>query len=295
MPTKTTKRSKSVLPPWLRGVRRVVVFLGALYVAWLIAGCALQRKMIFPREYADQVPLATEGINGLEQIWIETPEGKVEAWYMPGFGRIDKRPGPAVIFAHGNAELIDHNAKALMEYRYMGIGVLLCEYRGYGRSAGSPSQAAITDDFIKAYDWLAARPEVKPDEIIFHGRSLGGGVVCSLAQHRKPAALIVQSTFISMKKMAAKYALPAFVVSDPFDNEAAMQSLDCPMLIFHGERDSIIPFAHGEHLASVAKGSTFIKYDCDHNDFPPSEKTYWQDIRTFLTEKGLVVPFVSSK
>lgn len=295
MSEKTTKKRRITLPPWLRGVRRIVVFLTVLYCGWLIAGCALQRKLIFPREYTNPDPLATEGLSGLEQIWFDSPEGKVEAWYMPGFGRSKESPGPAVIFAHGNAELIDNNAKALRHYRVMGIGVMLCEFRGYGRSAGSPSQDAITDDYIKAYDWLTERSEVDKDKIIFHGRSLGGGVVCSLSRHRKPVALIVQSTFISMKKMAAKYALPAFVVSDPLDNEQAMRSLECPQLIFHGSRDSIIPFAHGKYLATVSPGSTFIKYDCDHNDFPPSEVQYWRDIRAFLTEHGLVGTIESSK
>lgn len=295
MSTKTEKPRKVTLPSWLRGVRRIVVFLAVLYAAWLIAGCAIQRGMIFPREYAKPDPLATEGVFGLEQIWIDSPEGKVEAWYMPGFGRSKKSPGPAVIYAHGNAELIDNNAKALRQYRVMGIGVMLCEFRGYGRSAGSPSQAAITDDFIKAYDWLAARPEIDSEKIIFHGRSLGGGVACSLSQHRKPVAMIVQSTFISMKKMAAKFFLPAFAVRDPFDNEQAMKTLDCPKLILHGSRDSIIPFAHGQHLAAVAQGSTFIEYDCDHNDFPPNEAQYWRDIRAFLSEHGLVRTTESSK
>ncbi len=273
----------------------MVVFFIVLYGTWLVVGCALQRKMIYPREFAQPNPAAKRTVQDLEQIWIDSPEGKVEAWYMPGFGRTASSPGPAVIFAHGNAELIDNNVQALNQYRFMGIGVLLCEFRGYGRSAGSPSQDAITDDFVKAYDLLAAKPEVDSQRIILHGRSLGGGVVCSLAEQRPPAALIVQSTFISMKKMAAKYALPAFAVRDPYDNEQTIRSLDCPILIFHGLNDHIIPHSHGKHLAGLAKHGTFIEYSCGHNDFPPDDLVYWQDLRKFLTKHDLIGSVKSSE
>lgn len=288
---------------WLRFIKRCVIFVTVLYTLWLGIGCAIQRRMMFPREYAKPIANAGEGIEGLEQVWIDSPEGKVEAWFIPAIRATPQRgepgesnePAPAVIFAHGNAELIDNNATALLPYRFRGISVLLVEFRGYGRSAGSPSQEAITNDYIKAYDWLVARSDVDSKKIIFHGRSLGGGVVCSLANHRTPAAIILQSTFISAKKMAAKFGMPGFIVKDPFDNEAALQNLTCPKLIFHGKRDSVIPFSHGEHLAAIDKAATFIAYDCNHNDFPPNEAVYWRDLRTFLVEYGFVKSPDSSK
>ena len=99
------------------------------------------------------------------------------------------------------------------------VRVLLPEYRGYGRSAGSPSQRAITEDLIAFYDLLARRPEVDAQRVVFHGRSLGGGAVCDLARHRKPAAVILMSTFTSMKRMAPRYLVPGFMVERSSDRE----------------------------------------------------------------------------
>ena len=81
-----------------------------------------------------------------------------------------------VLFAHGNAEVIDYIA-LMSPYRDAGISVALLEYRGYGRSTGGPSEGLIADG-LALVERLKARPDVDPEQILLHGRSLGGGVVC---------------------------------------------------------------------------------------------------------------------
>lgn len=264
-------------------MKRVILYPLLMLLGWWILAFFIQRSMLYPTGYV-RVPARVNKPADLREIWIDTPAGKVEAWFIAGKGITAEQPGPAVLFAHGNAELIDHNLDLLGEYRKNGISVMLCEYRGYGRSAGSPSQSAITEDFIQFFDLLAAMPEVDKSRIIFHGRSLGGGAVCALSEHRKPAAIILQSTFRSVKSIAAKLLLPAFLVRDPFDNEAALTKFDGPVLIFHGTRDSAIPHSHGVALSKIARDVTFIEYQCDHNDFPPNEAIFWRDVETFLKE-----------
>src|SRR5260221_6607706 len=129
-------------------------------------------------------PKSPPDIAGLERIVIRSSEGDVEAFFLPAFATSDGERKPAVVFAHGNGEIIDQWADVLEPYRAMGIGVLLPEYRGYGRSEGTPSEAAITQDFVEFYDGVVARADVDPSRIVLHGRSLGGGVVCALARHR---------------------------------------------------------------------------------------------------------------
>src|SRR5690606_34255575 len=106
-------------------------------------------------------------------------EGRVEAWLLPGDGVSAERPGPAVVFAHGNAELIDHWPGALARYRRLGVSVVLPEYRGYGRSAGRPSESAIRDDLRALHARLSSHPMVDVTRLVYHGRSLGGGAVCT--------------------------------------------------------------------------------------------------------------------
>ena len=95
--------------------------------------------------------------------------------------------------------------------------------------------------------------------------------------------------------MAAKFGMPGFIVRDPFDNEAVLKTLDCPILVFHGKRDRVIPFSHGKQLASIQPDTTFIAYDCNHNDFPPNEAVYWRDLRAFLMKHGFTKTGESSQ
>ena len=94
-------------------------------------------------------------VEGLVRLRRDVDGGGVEAWVLPGRGASAERPGPAVIFAHGNGELIDHWPDVLSWYVRQGVTVLLPEYRGYGRSAGRPSERDITDDFVWFHDDLA--------------------------------------------------------------------------------------------------------------------------------------------
>lgn len=259
---------------------RVAWVVGGLLITAIVAAWALQRRFVFPRYMVDPAPRARDDVPGLVRLEV----GEVEVWFLPGAGISAERPGPAVIFAHGNAELIDSYPASLAPYRQMGISVLLPEYRGYGRSGGDPSEENITDDFVAAYDLLAARPDVDAARIVFHGRSIGGGVACALAARRPPAALILLSTFTSLPDVVGSwFPVPRFMIRDPFDNEAVLRVLERPTLILHGRHDDLVPISHAAALERAARRPTRVDYDCRHNDCPPDGPSYWADIRAFLS------------
>ncbi|MEE9212199.1 MAG: alpha/beta hydrolase [Phycisphaeraceae bacterium] len=267
-------------------IKLLLLILLAVLLVYSV-GCSLQRRLLFPRHMIwppGDVPGPPPGV---EAIWIDSPRGPVEAWFMPGDAVCAESPGPAVIFAHGNAELIDHYADDFQPYRRLGVSVLLVEFRGYGRSAGSPSQRAITEDFVRFHGVLAARPDVDTNRLVYHGRSVGGGAVCALASTRPPAAMILQSAFTSVADIARRLLVPRVLVLDPFDNRKVVSQLDCPTLILHGRQDRIIDFAHAEALHAAAPRSTLIGYDCGHNDEPPQD-LYWHAIEQFLRDSGVL-------
>jgi pimeloyl-ACP methyl ester carboxylesterase len=264
----------------------VIIF----YCIYCIFLFLMQRSILFPRS---QIPKPAESdpgvkIAGLEKIWLKTEYGKIEAWFLPPVDSRDALPAPAVIFGHGNAELIDYWPEALNNFSRMGIGLLLVEYPGYGRSTGTPSEQSIRHTFVAAYDALVSRKEVDPSRIILFGRSLGGGAVCALARERPSAALILMSTFTSVQSMAAKFWVPKFLVRDPFNNLEAIKHYRGPVLVIHGQYDSIIPSAHGANLHNAAKNSTWITYSAGHNDCPPDWNRFWKDIKLFLTNNGII-------
>lgn len=243
--------------------------------------------MLFPRYQIETPSGMGMNIPGLEKMWLPTSYGKVEAWFLPPAPDQVTESAPAVIFAHGNAELIDFWPQELDKFTSLGMGLLLVEYPGYGRSDGTPSQESITEAFLTAYDTLISRKDVDPSRIVLFGRSLGGGAVCALAVRRPSAALILMSAFTSVKSFTSRFLAPGFLVRDPFDNLASVKSYPGPVLVIHGRHDNLIPYKHGVALYRAAQRGEMITYDSHHNDCPPSWDTFWRDVESFLRKAGI--------
>ncbi len=262
----------------------------AVLLIYIVYGCYLflyQRHIIFPYRLIKPPSVAPE-IQEWEKIWIDTNFGTVEAWFLPPNRSHLERPAPAVIFAHGNAELIDFWPNELKRFQSLGIGVFLVEYPGYGRSEGKPSEKTVTETFIRAYDHLITFKSVDPLKIVFFGRSIGGGAVCSLARNRPCAAIILMSAFINIKVFSWNFLAPSFFILDKFDNLSLIGSYPGPVLIIHGNKDKIVPYEHGIKLYSKAKNGKMITYRCGHNNCPPDWELFWKDIESFLVKIGII-------
>jgi len=272
---------------------KITIWVFLFYFAYCFFLFVIQRQIIFPRSHIPYSSAAEKVVPGLEKIWLATHSGKFETWFMPPLNIntskiVPAKPAPAVIFGHGNAELIDFCPEELKGFTSIGIGVLLIEYPGYGRSEGSPSQKSISHAFNAGYDYLISRKDVDPNRIILFGRSLGGGAVCALASNKPSCALILQSAFTSVRSFASRFLAPGFLVRDPFDNLSVVSTYTGPVLIIHGKNDDIIPFSHGKALYKKCLKGKMIAYDCSHNDCPPDYAIFRKDIETFLIDVGII-------
>ena len=259
------------------GAVLVAVVLVAAYWALLFFA---QRSILFP---APPVAGAPPRPPGVEQVWLKTSFGRVEAWYLPA-APATNQPAPLLVFSHGNAELIDYWPEEFDEPRRWGMGVLLVEYPGYGRSDGTPSQTSITEGMLAAYDWAARSADIDKSRIIPYGRSLGGGAAVVLAAARPVPALILESSFSSVSAFAAGFGAPSMIVRDKFDSASTIKSLAQPILIVHGDRDTIVPPHHAGVLAAAAPNATLKFLPCGHNDCPRP----WTDVRAFLDRHALL-------
>src|SRR5262249_32408434 len=135
----------------------LVALAGSVSLAVLVS---LRRTLLFPRHLIRRPPSPEVASFWGGSLSLESRGGPIAMWFVPGQGVSAETPGPAVLFAHGNAELIDDWPLLLKAYRTLGVSVALPEYRGYGRSPGTPSEQAIIADFTRAFDKIAARPDV---------------------------------------------------------------------------------------------------------------------------------------
>jgi fermentation-respiration switch protein FrsA (DUF1100 family) len=134
-----------------------------------------------------------------------------------------------------------------------GAGFLAVYYRGYSGSTGSPSEAGLRHDARAGYDWLIARG-YQPRDIVIHGFSLGSSVATQLAAEKPARALILEAPMTGIDDIARAHGAGAFasLMRDSFRSREHIGRVHMPVLIVHGDADSVIPFANGERMYELA-------------------------------------------
>lgn len=264
--------------------RRLLFIIIALYALYLGVALTMQETLYFPRYMTGTAPAQPELPRGVESLWIEPEPGvRVEAWLGIPERATAEEPAPLVIFAHGNGELIDHNALIIEHYLALGFAVLTPEYRGYGRSTGDPNQPNITSDVLAFMDLAMENERIADRPVVYHGRSIGGGIMGSVAAVRPPEAMVIESSFTSLRAMMGRYLVPPFVARNHMDTNAVIAKLDIPVLIIHGDRDIVIPVSHAHRNAATARDAELIIVDgFGHNDIFPSDQPYRDALKRLL-------------
>lgn len=251
---------------------------GLVAVYWSVMA-AMQRRLLFP---APRGAAVVPRVDGLVAMTLPSPAGPMPAWWLPPRG--DGSPSPALIFLHGNGERGEDWLASFGALREAGVGVLVPEYPGYGNAPGQPTETSLDAAADSARAWLERQPFIDRSRVVLHGRSLGGGVAARMAAHRAPAALVLESTFRSIRHLARERLVPPWLVRDPFDSERAVAGYRGPALVLHGLSDRLIPVSHGRALARAMPGATFVGLSCGHDDCPPP----WVTVLAFLQRSGVL-------
>jgi fermentation-respiration switch protein FrsA (DUF1100 family) len=187
-----------------------------------------------------------------EEHWIETPDGEhLYAWYCRA-----KNPVASALFCHGNRGNLTVSADIVPHLLAANLSVLLFDYRGYGKSSGTPSYAGVLDDGVTAARFHdSIRPHDLPS--ILYGYSLGGAVAGQIVRRHAFDGLILQSTFTNLTAMARLIHPRAplhWLAGNLFDTLEVVRKLKIPMLILHGSHDEAIPASMARELHSAALG-----------------------------------------
>jgi uncharacterized protein len=255
--------------------------LGIAYGLALVALMFAEESLVFfPLRYPagpwDAPTLAPE------DAWFQAADGtRLHGWYVA-----HEHPLAVLLFCHGNAGNIAVRAEILQILRdQVGASVLIFDYRGYGRSEGSPNERGVLQDARAARAWLAQRAAIPEAQIVVMGESLGGAVAVDLAAKDGAKALVLQSTFTSAPDVAAHHFpwLPVrWLMRNRFDSLQKIAAYHGPLLQSHGNADTIVPYALGQRLFATAnEPKQFLTLPgMDHNDLPPPD--YFAALRQFL-------------
>lgn len=219
-----------------------------------------------------------------EDVQLEVDGHTTHGWYVPAPG---ERRG-VILFSHGNAGNIGDRLESITLFRQLGLDVLAYDYGGYGRSTGRPSEQRCYKDIRAMWRYLTEERKVPPGEIVLFGRSLGAGVTCQLATEVEAAAVILESSFLSVAQMAQELyrVYPANLMTrHRFDNESKIGKLKSPLLQVHSPGDTLIPYRHGQRLHELAPNpKTFLQIQGDHNEgFWISGNQYTDGLNAFLS------------
>lgn len=236
----------------------------ALYVAAVAYFYAVQRSLMYFPETAHTTPAAA-GLAEAQEVPLTAADGTgIFAWHIsPREGR------PVIIYFHGNGGALRYRAARFHRLAAEGIGLVALEYRGFGGAAGSPTEAGLIADAEAAYQFAASR--YPASQIVLWGESLGSGVAVALATQEKVARVILEAPFTSTAALGAIrywYMPVRFLMKDQFRSDRRIGEVTAPVLILHGARDRVVPYAMGERLFELINAPKHIVrfLDGDHDD-----------------------------
>lgn len=259
-------------------------FLLLTALLWLI-----QRRLAFPSPRAALPDPVRVGLADAEPLTLSMRNGtRLAGWYLPP--RLAP-PFPALLWFYGNGETIAAIAPVLRDFRPPGTAVLVVDYPGYGASDGRASEQGLYETAELAYDTLLARPGIDPARVFVYGRSLGSAAALHVATTRTPARLVLESPFTSARDMARRHypLFPPVLLRVRLDNLAAIKRVRCPVLVFHGSADRLVPAEMGHRLATAAPGAVeFVTIaGAGHNDgYGLGGRAYREKLWEFFERSG---------
>lgn len=264
-------------------MRRLLLLIA---LASVMAGCrdSMEARFIYYPSRALAADPSSVGLR-FRDVTFTTADGvELHGWLIPG------RAPTTLLYSHGNGGNIgDRVGIARLLVEQLGVGVFMYDYRGYGRSAGAPSEAGLVRDAVGARAALL-REGVAAERLVYFGRSLGAAVTVDLALAHPPRGVVLEAPFASVRAMANS-VLPGagYLFRTRWDSLGKIDGLRSPLLVIHGEHDEVVPFAQGRALFEAApEPKTFVTLQGSrHYDLQAAWTEYWAAWRRFLASLHL--------
>ncbi|MGG7056041.1 alpha/beta hydrolase [Nitrosomonas sp. ANs5] len=265
--------------------RMILSLTTSLFAIWLLFSLLLyilQPIFVYFPDNAVRMKPAGFGLHH-ETITLTTADGvNINGWWLP-----HENPRATMLFLHGNAGNISHRLQKLQIYNRLGLSVLIVDYRGYGLSEGTPTEQGTYLDAEAAWAYLTQVRRIPARDIVLYGESLGGVIAARQASQVAAGALILESTFTSVKDMGKHYYpfLPVNLITRiHYPALEYIQAVASPVLVIHSPTDEIVPYAMGRRLFEAASTpKDFLEIKGDHNGgFLRSGELYTDGLDQFI-------------
>ncbi len=217
-----------------------------------------QRLMFHPSKTLEHTPNLYQLTYEDLSIPVVSASGKTErlhGWWIPA----DNKNAPVMLYFHHNAMNIGSNVSQALQFHKLGYSIVLFDYRGFGQSEGRfPTEAQVYEDAEAAWNYVVQTRKIAANRVVIYGHSIGGAIAVNLAaKHPEAGALVVQSSFTSMRDMTKHFGLYwvlpiELLLQQRFESLDKMNAIKLPTLIIQGTEDFQIPVAMGTRLYHAA-------------------------------------------
>ena len=248
-------------------ILQIFLVLFFVYLALLVFLYFYQRNLLYhPNENNYSGNNLTVKV---EKVIIQTPDNlKLNGW----FHKKNLSDYKTIIYFHGNAGTLDNRIHKLNYFKDIDVNFLIIAWRGFSGNQGKPTENGLYTDGKSAVNWVLEQG-VKQENIVLYGESLGTGVALEIVQNKNFAGIILETPFTSMVAAAQNfypYIPVSLLLKDRYENEKKVMSTNIPIMVMHGEKDTIVPFSMGKRIFELAndpKYSYFTKYDNHMMDY----------------------------
>jgi len=238
----------------------IILGLVSFYVLLLVIIFSFQRNLLYhpsmDNYLKDQV---TNEPTGIEKVKITTADNiDLTAWFY----NKNMEKFKTILFFHGNAGSLENRTYKLNHFKNLNVNFLIIAWRGYSGNKGKPNELGLYKDAESAIEWLRIKGVIEKS-IILYGESLGTGVAVEVAQNKNYAGIILESPFTSMVNVGQKYYpfFPVrFLLKDKFESYKKIKKVSVPVLVLHGKKDKIVPFAMGKKMYEMANEPKFFYF-----------------------------------
>jgi fermentation-respiration switch protein FrsA (DUF1100 family) len=268
----------------MRSGTRIIVAGFVILSLVLSQGCVVEEKFIFfPVAEISKTP-RSQGLS-FEDVYFKTEdEVTLNGWFVAYPGA-----STTLLWFHGNGGNIGHRSEHLkLLHDRLKIHIFIFDYRGYGKSAGKPSEQGTYKDGVAALEHLRSRKDIESQRIVLFGQSLGAAVATEIAVRESGLTLILEEPFTSIRDMA-RIAAPWLPIGAllriKYDNLEKIKKVQAPILVLHGDLDDVVPFDQGKRLFAAAPEPKefYTIQGSGHNDtYIVGGEDYFKALRDFI-------------